>query len=100
MWVRHVNSYRDTEGKRSFAELLAPIREIPGIRRVRFTTSHPRDFTRDIVEAIEAVPALCVRFCPLCSPRPYFLLPVHALLGALQAFSRLFASLTSLSTCP
>jgi tRNA-2-methylthio-N6-dimethylallyladenosine synthase len=26
---------------------------------VRFTTSHPRDFTRDIVEAIDAVPALC-----------------------------------------
>ena len=30
-----------------------------GMRRVRFTTSHPRDFTKDIVEAIEAVPALC-----------------------------------------
>jgi tRNA-2-methylthio-N6-dimethylallyladenosine synthase len=26
---------------------------------VRFTTSHPRDFTRDIVEAIDAVPTLC-----------------------------------------
>jgi len=26
---------------------------------VRFTTSHPRDFGRDIIEAIEAVPALC-----------------------------------------
>ena len=33
--------------------------EIPGIRRVRFTTSHPRDFTPDIVEAIDAVPTLC-----------------------------------------
>ena len=30
-----------------------------GIRRVRFTTSHPRDFGRDIVDAIDAVPALC-----------------------------------------
>src|SRR5215467_1950800 len=28
-----------------------------GIRRVRFTTSHPQDFGKDIVEAIEAVPA-------------------------------------------
>jgi tRNA-2-methylthio-N6-dimethylallyladenosine synthase len=56
---QNVNSYRDTEGKRSFAELLAAIGEIAGIRRVRFTTSHPRDFTRDIVEAIDAVPALC-----------------------------------------
>ncbi len=32
---------------------------LPGIRRVRFTTSHPRDFTRDIIDAIDAVPALC-----------------------------------------
>jgi tRNA-2-methylthio-N6-dimethylallyladenosine synthase len=56
---QNVNSYRDTEGKRSFAELLAALGEIPGIRRVRFTTSHPRDFTRDIVEAIDAVPTLC-----------------------------------------
>ncbi|MGB6691610.1 MAG: tRNA (N6-isopentenyl adenosine(37)-C2)-methylthiotransferase MiaB [Terracidiphilus sp.] len=56
---QNVNSYRDPEGKRSFAELLAAVAEVPGIRRVRFTTSHPRDFTRDIVAAIDAVPALC-----------------------------------------
>ena len=43
---QNVNSYRDPEGKRSFAELLAAVAEIPGIRRVRFTTSHPRDFTQ------------------------------------------------------
>ena len=56
---QNVNSYRDPEGKRSFAELLAGVGEIAGIRRVRFTTSHPRDFTREIVEAIDAVPSLC-----------------------------------------
>src|SRR5262249_52325186 len=28
-------------------------------RRVRFTTSHPRDFSRDIVEAIDSIPGLC-----------------------------------------
>jgi tRNA-2-methylthio-N6-dimethylallyladenosine synthase len=56
---QNVNSYRDPEGKRSFAELLAAVGEVPGIRRVRFTTSHPRDFTRDIVEAIDGNPALC-----------------------------------------
>ncbi len=56
---QNVNSYRDPEGKRSFAELLAAVGEVPGIRRVRFTTSHPRDFTRDIVEAIDQVPTLC-----------------------------------------
>ena len=56
---QNVNSYRDPAGKRSFAELLAAVGEIPGIKRVRFTTSHPRDFGRDIVEAIDAVPTLC-----------------------------------------
>jgi tRNA-2-methylthio-N6-dimethylallyladenosine synthase len=56
---QNVNSYHDPEGKRSFAELLAAVGEVNGIRRVRFTTSHPRDFTRDIVEAIDAVPTLC-----------------------------------------
>ena len=56
---QNVNSYRDPEGKRSFAELLAAVGQVAGVRRVRFTTSHPRDFTHDIVEAIDAVPALC-----------------------------------------
>ncbi len=56
---QNVNSYRDPEGKCSFAMLLAAVGEVPGIRRVRFMTSHPRDFTRDIVEAIDRVPALC-----------------------------------------
>jgi tRNA-2-methylthio-N6-dimethylallyladenosine synthase len=39
--------------------LLAVLAEVVGIRRVRFTTSHPRDFGRDIVDVIDAVPALC-----------------------------------------
>ena len=56
---QNVNSYRDPEGKRNFAELLAAVGEVPGIRRVRFMTSHPRDFTRDIVEVIDAVPTIC-----------------------------------------
>jgi len=56
---QNVNSYRDPVQKMSFAELLASIGELTGIRRVRFTTSHPRDFTKDIVDAIDAVQALC-----------------------------------------
>ncbi len=56
---QNVNSYEDPSGKMSFAELLTAVGEIPGIRRVRFTTSHPRDFTKDIVDAIDAVPTLC-----------------------------------------
>ena len=56
---QNVSSYRDPAGKKSFAELLAAVGEVPGIRRVRFTTSHPCDFTKDIVDAIDAVPTLC-----------------------------------------
>ncbi len=60
---QNVNSYKDPAGnssaRKTFAELLAAVGEISGIRRVRFTTSHPRDFGRDIVDAIDAVPTLC-----------------------------------------
>src|SRR5450631_1367295 len=56
---QNVNSYKDPSGKKTFAELLAAVGETPGIRRVRFTTSHPRDFGRDIIHAIDAVPTLC-----------------------------------------
>ncbi len=55
-----VNSYRDPSPRRmSFAALLAAVAEIPGIRRVRFTTSHPRDFHPEIVQAIDAYAQLC-----------------------------------------
>jgi len=56
---QNVNSYHDPAGKKNFAELLTAVAEVPNIRRVRFTTSHPRDFGRDIVEAIDSVPRLC-----------------------------------------
>jgi tRNA-2-methylthio-N6-dimethylallyladenosine synthase len=57
---QNVNSYRDPSAARaSFAELLVNVADVPGIRRVRFTTSHPRDFGRDIVEAIASHPGLC-----------------------------------------
>ena len=55
-----VNSYWDPSPTRmSFAELLVAVAAVPGIRRVRFTTSYPRDFGRDIVDAIDSVPQLC-----------------------------------------
>src|SRR5438552_96517 len=57
---QNVNSYADPSAARlSFAELLARTAEIEGMRRVRFTTSHPRDFGTEIVRAIESYPALC-----------------------------------------
>src|SRR5260370_11674 len=56
---QNVNLFLDPAGQKSFADLLAAVGQVAGIRRVRFTTSHPRDFTRDIVEAIDSVSALC-----------------------------------------
>jgi tRNA-2-methylthio-N6-dimethylallyladenosine synthase len=55
-----VNSYRDPTARgMNFVELLLAVAAVPGIRRVRFTTSHPNDFTREIVAAIDSIPALC-----------------------------------------
>jgi len=55
-----VNSYRDPSARKlSFVDLLREVASVGGIRRVRFTTSHPNDFHREIVEAIDATPALC-----------------------------------------
>jgi len=55
-----VNSYADpTPRKMRFSELLLAVADVRGIRRVRFTTSHPSDFAPDIVEAIESQPKIC-----------------------------------------
>jgi tRNA-2-methylthio-N6-dimethylallyladenosine synthase len=57
---QNVNSYRDpSPANWDFARLLRAVGQVPGIRRVRFTTSHPRDFVKDIVDAIEENPVLC-----------------------------------------
>jgi tRNA-2-methylthio-N6-dimethylallyladenosine synthase len=55
-----VNSYADPSSRRMrFSELLLEVANVPGMRRVRFTTSHPRDFGADIVAALESEPKLC-----------------------------------------
>src|SRR5437868_11971374 len=57
---QNVNSYRDpSPAGWDFATLLDRVGGIAGIRRVRFTTSHPSDFVKPIVEAIESNPNLC-----------------------------------------
>src|SRR5512146_466523 len=48
---QNVNSYRDpSPAGWNFATLLERVAEIPGLRRTRFTTSHPRDFVKEIVD--------------------------------------------------
>ena len=57
---QNVNSYRDpSPAGWDFAQLLRAVGQIDGIRRVRFTTSHPRDFVKDIIDAIDDNPVLC-----------------------------------------
>jgi len=57
---QNVNSYRDpSPAGWDFALLLRAVGEVAGIRRVRFTTSHPRDFVKEIVDAMDDNPVLC-----------------------------------------
>ncbi len=54
---QNVNSYgRDLETKCTFAELLAAVSEVKGIKRVRFMTPHPKDMGRDVLEVIRDHP--------------------------------------------
>jgi len=57
---QNVNSYRDpSPAAWDFAKLLDETGRIEGLRRVRFTTSHPRDFGKSIIDAIDGNEALC-----------------------------------------
>lgn len=57
---QNVNSYRDpSPAGLDFASLLEKVAQIPGLRRVRFTTSHPRDFVKEIVDVMDRNPVLC-----------------------------------------
>jgi tRNA-2-methylthio-N6-dimethylallyladenosine synthase len=50
---QNVNSYgRDLDGRARFADLLRMLGDVDGLRRVRFTSPHPRDFTPDVLEAM------------------------------------------------
>jgi tRNA-2-methylthio-N6-dimethylallyladenosine synthase len=57
---QNVNAWRgEIEGTvADFAEFLFYVDEIPGIERIRYTTSHPREFTQRLIDAHAALPAL------------------------------------------
>jgi tRNA-2-methylthio-N6-dimethylallyladenosine synthase len=68
---QNVNAYHglDRSGRsRSLAELLARVSEIDGILRMRYTTSHPRDMSNDLIQAHRGLPKLA----------PYLHLPVQS----------------------
>lgn len=56
---QNVNSYGKKEGFLSFAELLKQVNNIEGILRIRFTTSHPKDISDDLIEAFNSLEKLC-----------------------------------------
>lgn len=52
-----VNSYHD--GTHDFADLLRAVGAVPGLRRLRFTSPHPNDFSDRVIAAMAEVPAVC-----------------------------------------
>jgi tRNA-2-methylthio-N6-dimethylallyladenosine synthase len=52
-----VNSYHD--GHHDFADLLRAVGRVDGVRRVRFTSPYPTDFTRRVIEVMADTPAVC-----------------------------------------
>ena len=52
-----VNSYHD--GTHDFADLLRAVGAVDGIRRLRFTSPYPTDFTPRVIDAMATVPAVC-----------------------------------------
>ncbi len=56
---QNVNSYRDPESGRSFSFLLKEADRVNGVEWIRFITSHPKDFSRDIAEAMSGAKKVC-----------------------------------------
>jgi tRNA-2-methylthio-N6-dimethylallyladenosine synthase len=57
---QNVNSYaKKSPGELTFPQLLAKINDIPGLERIRFTTSHPKDLTEELIEAFGKLEHLC-----------------------------------------
>jgi tRNA-2-methylthio-N6-dimethylallyladenosine synthase len=62
---QNVNSYA---GGCTFAELIRRVAAVPGVARIRFTTSHPQDLSPELMQAFAEVPQLM----------PHFHLPVQS----------------------
>ena len=68
---QNVNSYgkgRDGRQSKSFPELLRSVAAIDGLQRLRFTTSHPKDLSEELMRCFFEIPSLC----------PHFHLPVQS----------------------
>lgn len=56
---QNVNSYGKKEGLCSFPELLEKVNQIDGISRIRFTTSHPKDLSDNLIHCFSNLDRLC-----------------------------------------
>jgi tRNA-2-methylthio-N6-dimethylallyladenosine synthase len=85
---QNVNAYRGPMGDSAeiadFAMLLEYVHEIPGIERIRYTTSHPKEMTTRLIEAHGKLPKLV----------PFLHLPVQA--GSDRVLSAMKRGYTSL----
>jgi tRNA-2-methylthio-N6-dimethylallyladenosine synthase len=73
-----------------FAALLAAVGAVPGIRRVRYTSPHPKDLRSDTVEAMATVPAVCEHLhLPLQSGSDRVLAAMHRGYTAARYLERL-----------
>jgi tRNA-2-methylthio-N6-dimethylallyladenosine synthase len=78
---QNVNSYRGGHGgAQDFVELLGRVSDVEGIERLRFTTSHPKDFTDELAAAFASVDKLC----------PWLHLPVQS--GSTSVLGRMSRS--------
>lgn len=60
---QNVNSYgKDFGAKDQFAKLLRRVNEIPGVERIRYMTSHPRDMHEDVIKAVAECEHICENF--------------------------------------
>ncbi|MFW5992152.1 MAG: tRNA (N6-isopentenyl adenosine(37)-C2)-methylthiotransferase MiaB, partial [Halanaerobiaceae bacterium] len=60
---QNVNSYgHDREEAYDFADLLLKLDKIQGLKRIRYMTSHPRDFNLDLIEVIKNSKSICEHF--------------------------------------
>ena len=56
---QNVNSYGKKEGFGSFAQLLTEINAVAGLERIRFTTSHPKDLSEELIQCFGRLGKLC-----------------------------------------
>jgi len=57
---QNVNSYgQDLDDDCDFADLLAEVNRVTGLKRIRFTTSHPKDLSLKLLEAMAGLPKVC-----------------------------------------